>query len=301
MTQTVLVLGPTGRFGRNAALAFEKAGWDVRRFDRKTGTLQDAARGVDLIVNAWNPPYQKWNAQVLAMQPAVYRAALDNDATVVIPGNVYVFGENTPAPWSDKSEYRATNLLGQIRIKMEQGYRDAGVRTIVLRAGDYLDTEPSGNWFDRIMAPSLRKGALTFPGKPGIPRAWAFLPDLARATVLVAEQRDSLDRFADICFEGYTLSAQQMAANIAEARGHDVRIKEMAWWPLRLVWPFMPEMKHIFEMRYIWNTPHWLDGTKFNVLVPEFEHTPMVEAFRQATDFVPLPKGATLGLTTAAA
>ena len=50
MTQTVLILGPTGKFGRNATLAFEKAGWSVRRFDRKSDTLDMAARGVDVIV-----------------------------------------------------------------------------------------------------------------------------------------------------------------------------------------------------------------------------------------------------------
>ena len=112
MTQTVLVLGPTGRFGRNAATAFENAGWQVRRFDRKIDTLETAARGVDVIVQAWNPPYQHWQAQVLAMQPAVHRAALDNDTTVIIPGNVYVFGGKTPAPWSPTSPHHATNLLG---------------------------------------------------------------------------------------------------------------------------------------------------------------------------------------------
>ena len=301
MTQTVLILGPTGRFGRNAALAFENAGWKVRHFDRKTDNLDNAARGVDVIVNAWNPPYQDWNKQVLAMQPAVHRAALINDATVIIPGNVYVFGAKTASPWSDESAHQATNLLGKIRIALEQSYRDADVRTIVLRAGDYLDTEPSGNWFDRIMAPSLRKGALTYQGKLGTNHAWAFLPDLARATVLLAEQRGTLDRFVDICFEGYTLTAEQMAVSIAKARGHDVRIKEMAWWPLRLAWPLMPDMKHIFEMRYIWNTEHSLDGTKFAALVPDFEETPMIEAFRQATEFVALPKGAKPMLTMAAA
>jgi len=225
----------------------------------------------------------------LDMQPAVQRVALANDATVIIPGNVYVFGAQTPAPWSPSSPRRATNLLGQIRIKMEQSYRDAGVRTIVLRAGDYLDTAPSGNWFDKIMAPSLRKGVLTFPGKPDIKRAYVFLPDLARAAVSLAEQRKTLNRFEDVCFEGYTLSANQMAQSIAKARGHEVQIKEMAWWLLRLVWPFMPDMKHIFEMRYIWDTEHHLDNTKFASLVPDFEPTSKQEAFRQATDFVALP------------
>ncbi len=301
MTQTVLVLGPTGRFGRNAALAFESAGWTVRRFDRKHDTLETAARGVDVIVQAWNPAYHLWEKQVLAMQPAVHRAALANDATVIIPGNVYVFGAQTPVPWSKTSKHRATNLLGQIRIKMEQSYRDAGVKTIVLRAGDYLDTEPSGNWFDKIMAPGLSKRTLTFPGETDIKRAYAFLPDLARAAVLLAEQRNTLDRFTDITFEGYTLTAKQMAQSIAEARGHDVRIKQLAWWQLRLVWPFMPDMKHIFEMRYIWNTEHWLDNAEFAKRVPDFEPTPMAEAFGQATEFVKLPKGTAPTLTPARA
>ncbi|WP_293450216.1 hypothetical protein [Planktotalea sp.] len=51
MTQTVLILGPTGRFGSHAALAFENAGWSVRKFDRKTDNLAVSTRGVDVIVN----------------------------------------------------------------------------------------------------------------------------------------------------------------------------------------------------------------------------------------------------------
>ncbi|MGB7319132.1 MAG: epimerase [Planktotalea sp.] len=301
MTQTVLILGPTGRFGRNTAQAFEAAGWAVRHFNRKTDALDTKARGVDVIVNGWHPAYSKWEAEVMAMQPAIHRAALANDATVIIPGNVYVFGEQTPAPWSDKTPHNATNPLGKIRIALEQSYRDAGVRTIVLRAGDYLDTEASGNWFDKIMAPSLRKGILTFPGQPNVLRAYGFLPDIARAAVDLAERRSTLDRFTDVCFPGYSLNAEQMAQALAKARAHEVRIKAMAWWPLRLAWPFMPDIKHIFEMRYIWNTPHSLDGARFKTLLPDFEPTPVEEALRQASSFVALPKGTKSSLMAATA
>lgn len=291
MKQTVLILGTSGRFGSNAVNAFETAGWNVRRFDRKNDKLETAANGVDVIVNAWNPAYSKWEREVMAMQPAIHKAALANDATVIIPGNVYVFGETTPSPWSDTTPHRATNMLGKIRIAMEQSYRDAGVRTINLRSGDYLDTSASGNWFDKIMAPSLTKGVFTSPGGKDVARAWAFLPDLARAAVMLAEKRDDFERFTEINFAGYTLSTQQLADAAALARGHDVRVKEMAWWPLRFAWPFMPDMKHLFEMRYLWNTPHWLDDTKFATTLPDFQHTPVEQAMRQTTDFVKLPKG----------
>lgn len=292
MTKTVLILGATGRFGRNAALAFETAGWRVRRFDRKTDTLETAARGVDVIVNAWNPPYSKWSATVLQMQPQVHRAALANDALVIIPGNVYVYGDQTPTPWSDATPHIALNDLCRIRVELERSYQKAGVRTLVLRGGDYLDTEPSGNWFDKVMAPSLAKDKLTFPGPENLPRAWAYLPDITRAAVMLAEKRDRLRTFEDVCFPGYTLSGQQMADLLAEARGHDVRVTQLAWWQLRLVQPFWAEVKHLFEMRYIWNMPHALDGTKFDALLPEFQHTTPKAALFQAASFVGVPNGA---------
>lgn len=299
MAQTVLILGPTGRFGRNAALAFENAGWDVRRFDRKSDSLDTSAHGVDVIVNGWHPPYPKWDKEVLAMQPGIHRAALENDATVIIPGNVYVFGQQTPAPWSDTSAYRARNPLGRIRIAMEQSYQDAGVRTIVLRAGDFLDTEASGNWFDKIMAPGLKKGVLTYPGTTDIDHAWGFLPDVARAAVDLAEKRNELPRFTDVCFPGYNLSGEQLAKTIAQARGHDVRVKKLAWWPLHLLRPFMADMKFIIEMSYLWHTPHDLEAKRFETLLPDFKMTPAVDALHQSSAFVPLPKGATPTLATA--
>lgn len=290
MTKTVLILGPTGRFGRNAAEAFEAAGWRVRRFDRKRDDLESAARGVSVIVNAWNPPYGKWARDVLAIQPGVHKVALANDATVIIPGNVYVFGEETPSPWSDTSHYGASNPMGRIRIDMERGYRDAGVRTIILRAGDYIDTQPSGNWFDRIMVPSLAKGKFTYPGRTDIERAWGYLPDVARATVMLAEKRDVLAHFEDVCFPGYTLSARQIAETLAQMRGHEVTIKPVPWGLFRLIRPFMADMKGILEMRYLWNKPHRLDGEKFDRLLPGFLHTPVQEALMHATAHLEPPQ-----------
>ncbi|MGH1576736.1 epimerase [Planktotalea sp.] len=300
MTQTVLILGASGKFGGHAALAFESSGWNVRRFDRTSDSLDTAARGVDVIVNAWNMNYSQWAKQQLTIQPAVHRAALANDATVIIPGNVYVFGEQTPAPWSNTSPYRAQNPLGRLRIEMEQGYRDAGVRTIVLRAGDYLDTKASGNWFDKILVSSLKKGVLTYPGNPSIDHAWGYLPDLARASVELSEKRNELARFTDVCFPGYTLSGQELANALASVRGQDVRIKQMAWWPLRLLSPFVAEMKHLIEMSYLWRTPHSLDATHFDALLPDFEMTPLEDALRRASAFVDATKNRNEALTKAA-
>lgn len=287
MTQTVLILGATGRFGRHCASAFAASGWQLRRFDRARDDLAQAARGVDVIVAGWNPPYQNWAAEVPALHEQVRQAALANDATVILPGNVYVYGPDAPFGWTAETPHLAWNPLGRIRAQMEAAYRDAGVRTILLRAGDFLDTEASGNWFDKVMAPKLPKGILTYPGRPDAQHAWAYLPDLARAAVALADKRAAMPRNLDLPFPGYTLTGQQLADALAQALAQPVQLRHMSWGPLHLMRPFMPMMKHLFEMRYLWDLPHQLDGAAFQNYLPEFIPTPVEHALQQATRHLP--------------
>ena len=281
MSRTVLIHGAAGRFGRACDAAFSAAGWQVRRFGRKRDNLRQMAMAADVIVNAWNPPYPDWAAQVPALHARVIEAARASGATVIVPGNVYVFGAQTPAPWSEHSAHQAQNQLGRIRRDMEKAYRASGVRTILLRAGDFIDTEASGNWFDTIIAGKLGKGRFTYPGNPEIPHAWAFLPDLARAAVQLAA-RDDLEVFADIPFPGYRLTGQEMLAVLNAVLARPARLKPMAWWPLELAAPVWPMGRSLCEMRYLWDTPHWLDGSRFEGLLPGFKHTPPAQAIMRA-------------------
>ena len=149
MTQTVLILGANGRFGGHSARAFAAAGWNVRRFDRAHDDLDTAMTGVDVVVSAWNPPgYHLWTEDLMAQHQAVAAAAARHGATVILPGNVYVYGPEAPSPWREDTPHLATNPLGLFRKRLEAAYRDSGARTIVLRCGDFIDTEKTGNWFE---------------------------------------------------------------------------------------------------------------------------------------------------------
>lgn len=284
MTQQIaLILGPTGKFGRNAATAFAAGGWQVRRFDRKADRLDDAATGADVIVMGWHPPsYETWEAELLPLHARVIAAARRSGATVIVPGNVYNFGPDAPAVLTEDTPHRATQRLGRLRIAMEQLYRDAGVRTILLRAGDFLDTEASGNWFDRFIAKNASRGSIAYMGDPDVPHAWAYLPDLARAAVMLAERRDSLDPFEEVPFAGYTLTGRELGEAIGAALHREVAVKRFGWWQFRLLRPVMPVLRGVFEMRYLWDMPHRLDGTKLARLCPEFTPTPVTTALRAA-------------------
>ena len=307
MRKSVLILGASGRFGRHAAEAFWNAGWSIHSFDRANDNLMQAARDSDVIIAAWNPAYTDWATQLLPLHRQIIAAARASGSTVIVPGNVYVYAPGATLPWGPDTPRQARNPMGRIRIEMEALYRTGGVRTIFLRAGDFIDTEVTDSWLDRVILKPLHKGRITYPGRLDAPHSWAFLPDLARAAVELAEMRIDLDEVEEVTFEGYTLTGAELAQALAAATGFEVRAQQMSWWPLRLARPVWPMARHLIEMRYLWDTPHRLCGAKLRHLCPQYRDTPLDEALRQVaqttlrdrlrhTGNPPLP-GATLRLS----
>lgn len=282
MANSVLILGAKGRFGRNASEAFRNAGWSVTPFNRGTDTLDAIAQGKDVIVNAWNPAYPDWARELPILTRNVIAAAKSAGATVIFPGNVYVFGQDAPDRLAPDTPHTATNLLGRLRSDMEASYRASGVPTIILRCGDFIDTEASGNWFDKVMTKDLRKGRMVYPGAPDVPHAWAYLPDAAKAAAALAKARNALPAFADIPFPGYTLTGEEIRAALERVTGRNVTLKRMNWLPLQLARPFWPMARHLLEMRYLWTKPHYLDGECFVRAVPDFVETPLDDALASA-------------------
>jgi nucleoside-diphosphate-sugar epimerase len=282
MSKTVLILGGTGRFGHAAAEAFRDAGWKVLQFDRATDRLPDAAMGAEVIVNGWNPAYPDWEAQIPRQITQVIEAARTSGATLLQPGNVYVYGEGSPERLTPDTPHRATNPLGRLRIEMEARLRDSGCRVILLRAGDFIDTSPSGNWFDRVIAKDAAKGRLAYPGDARIPHAWAYLPDLGAAAVSLTEARATLPAFCEVLFPGYTMTGEELRAATERALGRPMQLRRMSMLPLHLARPFWPMAKHLIEMSYLWSMPHRLVDDRLATLAPDLPQTPVEAALRRA-------------------
>jgi len=284
MERTVLILGSNGRFGRHALSAFTFAGWDVRTFIRGEDDLWDAAWGAEVIVNAWNPIPPEWNDGFFAMHQEVIEVAKASGATVIIPGNVYNFGADMPEVLTENTPHRPTTRYGQFRTKLEAAYRDAGVRTLVLRAGDFIDTQASGNWFDKVIMAKILKGRIEAPGPLNVPHSWAYVPDMAAAAEQLMRDRLSLNMFEDVIFPGHTLTFEDIQGATQEILGRRVALARMPWLPLYAAAPFWPMGRYLLAMRYLWNTPHQMGGTRFAELLPDFEATPLTEVIASAIE-----------------
>lgn len=286
MSKTVLILGASGLFGGHAARAFAAAGWTVRKFQRGTD-MAAAARGADVIVNGMNPPmYHDWKTLVPRITAEVLGAARASGATVIVPGNVYVYGDQ-PAPWGPATPQRPVARKGEIRKTMEAEYRrasEAGVQVVILRGGDFIAPDAPQSFLNMIVLKNLARGRMTTPAPMEVQRAWAYLPDMARAAVALADRRADLPGFTDLPFPGFAVSMAEIKARVEALTGQRLKVSRFPWWAMTLAAPFWELARELREMRYLYNHPHSLDPAPFAALLPDFRMTPLDSVLQAHVD-----------------
>lgn len=273
MTRTALVLGSSGGFGGQVALALQAAGWQVNRYQRGTD-MSAAARGADLIVNGLNPPaYHNWDRLIPEITASVLAAGKASGATLLVPGNVYPYGVE-PGPWNADTPHRPVSRKGAIRAEMEARYHDAasqGQRTIILHAGDFLQPGAEQNVMNKIILGKLAKGRITALGDPDALHAYAYLPDMARAAVALAELGEDLPTYADIPFAGHAFTITDLASRISRILGRPMKVSRFPNWIFTLASPFWELARELREMLYLSSYPHQLDSGPLQHWLPGFQ------------------------------
>lgn len=313
----MLILRARGRLGLAAAHAFAEAGWLVLAQVRPTASVQALpaitgvrwllmdvhdtasltarAQDAQVVVHALNPRYthKAWREQVPALMDAAIAVTRELRATLMLPGNVYNFGERMPPVLREDTPQAATGLKGRVRRELELRLaavtRDGRMRGVVLRAGDFFGSG-NGSWLDQSIAKKLSQGCVTWPGPLDVTTPWAYLPDLARAFVRVAEQRHGLAAFDCLHFAGHAVTAQpwlnSLTAFAAERgwlpAGGSLRVSRLNWTLVRMAGLVMPTLASLASMRYLWHTPYRLDNTRLKALIGQEPHTPFDQAACQA-------------------
>jgi nucleoside-diphosphate-sugar epimerase len=149
-----------------------------------------------------NPPYTQWSRLALPLAYSAITAAETAGATLLFPGNLYNYGKGLPPIIDEATPMRPSSRKGQLRIVIEDRMAEAaerGMRTIILRAGDFFGSG-HGSWLDLVIAKEIGRGRLTYPGPIDLVHEWAYLPDLVAAMVRLAEVRDRLGTFESFGF-----------------------------------------------------------------------------------------------------
>jgi len=300
MKGRIIILGGAGGLGHAAAQAFKSAEWQVASLVRGSSaggaapgteiievdardaeSVVAAASGADVVLHALNVPYTDWGRLALPLTDTAIAAARENWATLVFPGNLYNYGAGMPARIDETVSMRPTSRKGAIRVAIETRMREAaedGLRTIVLRAGDYFGGESGGSWFDRMIVKGIAAGRLTYPGPLDTIHEWAYLPDVAQALVRLVEQREQLEPFAALGFASHAVTGRQFLGGIARACRRDFKIDFVPWTLLKVMGVVVPVFRELADISYLWSTPHAIDGARLAEIIGDLPHTPLDQA-----------------------
>jgi nucleoside-diphosphate-sugar epimerase len=310
--RTALVIGATGGLGFEAAKALLRHGWCVRVLVRNPAAagarlaplgavecvagdaasasdVAGAAHGVDLIVHAANPPrYRNWRGLAIPMLRNSIDAARQSGARLVFPGNIYNFAPEIRSPITEDAPQRPRTVKGAVRVEMETMLRAAaqqGVRSVVIRAGDFFGRHaPSSNFSNIIVKPGRPLRSVVYPGAPAVGHAWAYLPDLAEAFAEIADRERDLPAFETFHFAGHWLEPGIELAHAVRRASCDPRlpIRSFPWLFVKLLSPFVPLFREVLEMKYLWNTSLQLDNAKLVALLGREPHTPLDDAIGES-------------------
>ncbi|WP_240047553.1 NAD(P)H-binding protein [Sphingomonas panacisoli] len=297
--KTALVLGASGGVGGETARALIAHSWSVRGLTRTprqgegidwiVGDAMDrdavlaAAKGVDAIVHAVNPPgYRDWEKLVMPMLANSIAAAQANDARLALPGTIYNFDPATSPVIAPDNPQRPMTNKGAIRVEMERAIEASGVKAVILRAGDFFGPRPGNSWLSQgMVTPGKPVGRVMVPGRKGVGHAWAYLPDVGEAFARLLDKGDDLPRFVRYHFAGdWDADGTSFAASIGHALDRTVKTWRMPWAVLPLIGLFNPTMREMVEMRPFWENPVRLDNRSLVEAIGVEPHTPLDEAMR---------------------
>lgn len=297
-----LVLGATGGIGGALATALLQRGYRVRAMHRaperqtsarpayewvrgdamRAEDVLRAAEGASIIVHGVNPPgYRNWGELVLPMIDNTIAAARAVGARILMPGTIYNFGRDTFPLVAEDSRQEPETVKGRIRVELERRLEQAAaecVPVLIVRAGDFFGPDAGNNWFAQgLVQPGKPVRFVVNPGRKGVGHAWAYLPDVAETFMRLLDRADALPRFARFHMDGfYDPDGTQMVAAIGRAVGRERMLTIGFPWRLAgLARPFMPLMRELYEMRYLWRETIRLDNSRLVDFLGEEPQTPV--------------------------
>lgn len=265
------------------------------------GDVQDAAllnrisADQDFIFHGINYPYNKWFGNMDTATQKVIDAAAQNHATILFPGNVYNFG-NTNEPIRDsepdRMSARPCSRKGQLRVEIEAVLEQAATagrcRVINVRLPDFFGPNVLNEGVKPIFENALNGKALPWLVNADIPHQAVYTKDAAEiiARLMLKEQGERSERTTapyQIWNYGGTVvpSTRTWFGQISALTGKPLTVQIYSRFLVSLLGLFMPVLREVKEMLYLYENTILLDDRKVLNQFPDFRPTPMNQALTE--------------------
>jgi nucleoside-diphosphate-sugar epimerase len=286
MTQLAVIIG-FGAVGRATAAALLARGDNIRIAQRsrptdlppgaawRTCDVLDAASvrhaidGAGQVVLAVGFTYDRkvWRAVWNLTMTHVIEACAATGARLVFVDNLYQLGPQTE-PRREDMALTTKGAKPAILTAMTRIWTEAAaagrVRVAVLRCTDFYGPDVPVSHIGSTALGALAQGkAAVLLAPPDTPHDFAYVPDIARAVITLLDAPD--DAYGQVwnmpCAP--TRTPRQILRLGAQALGVKPKITAIPLWLLPILGLFVPFMREVDDVRFTWDRPYEVDGTKF--------------------------------------
>lgn len=257
------------------------------------GDVQDAALlnrlaiNVTHIIHAINYPYDQWFGNMDTATQKVIDAAAQNGATIIFPGNVYNFG-NTREFIREDSRPNPITRKGKLRVDIEAMLEraakaslnsDRPVRVLNVRLPDFWGPNVLNAGMAPIFEGALKGKALPWLLNVDIPHQAVYTNDAAEiiARLMLRDaSTPSMIPYEVWNYGGTTLpSMRWLFEHIAALTGKPLKVQVHSRFMISALGLFMPIMREVKEMLYLYENTVVLDDSKVRMTFPDFHETPI--------------------------
>jgi nucleoside-diphosphate-sugar epimerase len=296
----VAIFGAAGAIGRVVAAELQARGDAVRVVGRRAdalrkmapgaeifaadladpGAARNAAAGMDAIVFCVGVPYDHFE-----LHPQLARVALDaaRDAGVrefVLVSNVYPYGRpRTPRVAEDHPREPHTRK-GRYRKEQQDlvlaAHDPNGLRTLVLVLPDFYGPGVESSFVTAVFDAARTGKTANVIGPIDTPHEFVFVPDVAPVIAELLRRPDAFGTIYNLAGPE-AITTRDFIAQVERTRGRPLRRFVVGPLLLRFFGLFVPLLRELVEMHYLWTTPVLLDDAKLHGVLGTIRKTPYRE------------------------
>jgi len=233
-------------------------------------SVRQAAQGTSQIVltigftydrKVWRTAWPKAMANVLAAAEVV-------GARLIFVDNLYMYGPQTSPLREDMvlQDYGAKPAVrAAITRQWMKAHTARRVKVTALRAPDFYGPGVAQSHLGDLAFGNMVKGKKPMLViNPDQPHAFAYVPDIARGVVSLLNAPNEDFGQAWHIPSAPMRTTREILAMGAKATGQKLAITAIPMWLLPVMGLFMPLLKEMVEMRFQWDRPYDVDGSKFS-------------------------------------
>ena len=240
-----------------------------------------AVAGASIVYHAAQPAYDKWAGNFARLNDSVARAAGGAGARLVFADNLYGYGPGA-SPMTEATPETATDRKGRLRRELAADllarHARGEVEVVIARSSDYFGPYGRNSGLgERLFGAAAAGKTASWGGALDQPHSTSYLPDLARAMVILGDRDEAAGRVWHLPVMD-PVTGREFGERLFAALGRPGRLQPTTDLLLLVGGLFIPVAREARVVHYQWQAPWISDWSAFATAFGPFERTPLDEA-----------------------